>query len=364
MTSQGLFRWVEQGIVETHGRGPRRAVLVSLDEVRRESEWRVNSVGQADASRLLRTEIRNVARLCASGELPSRQPAGPGGGVFILRTAVEQLAAERAAAAEQTAARFITTMAAAELAGWPHWVIVKLADEGRFKRHPGKQGALLIDREDLANLLDEFERSPSTCPVCGEPVPAGRRFHKGRCAFTIAREEWTRRRPEIIARKREELERVKSDNGLRSVEEVASDLKRESRVIWYHVWNHALGQVYPGPARTVLLNDADIAVVREHLSPHHDDPEFRGNWFFQRHGTRGEWGRHSKELADRKGTKVGRPSRWDDERLRSRLYELDDSGVSEEMIASLMGVSRSSVRNQLRHRRESEQASTESGQNP
>ena len=308
MTAQGLSRWVEQGIVLRRGRGPRRAVLVSLEDVRREAEWRRNSVSQAEAVRILRTEPRAVERLCASGELPFRQPAGPGGDVFINRASVERLAAMRAADAAATAEKYVTTRAAVELTGWPRWVIDRLGEEGKLSRVPGRQGALLVDRGQLTRLIDEFARHPDICPVCGETLPPGRRFHKGHCAGTIAGAEFVKRQPSIVAAKREQLDRFTAAKGLRTVEEVARECRRSGRVIWRHVWNNELGDLYPGPGgRVVLLDHDDVTVIRGRLCGHHDNPLWRGGWYRARHKSTAEFGRHNKALAARKGKRVGAP---------------------------------------------------------
>src|SRR5262245_39391946 len=79
MTAQGLSRWVHQGRVRVRGRGPRRAVLVSLSEVQEAASWSLRSVGQTQAARMLKVEPVRVVELCRSGALAYRQPGGPGG---------------------------------------------------------------------------------------------------------------------------------------------------------------------------------------------------------------------------------------------------------------------------------------------
>lgn len=321
MTAQGLTRWVDGGVIPVVGRGPRRARLVQLAAVQAEKQRRSSSVSLGEAARMLHVETRTVGEMCASGALPWLQPAGRGGDVYIDREAVESLTAAR----EERAGRFLTTAAAIELTGWPHWVIEKLADEGRLTRHAGSRGALLIDKDELSRLEAEFVASPDVCPVCGEKVAPGRRFHKGRCAGSHAGRVFVERRPEIIERKRAELERLKTERHLRTVEDVAREFHRAGRIIWKHVWNHELGRIYPGPgSRVLLLNEADVGIIKEHLSGWHDKPKWRGDWYHAKFGSPAEYGRQAAALAERKANpkKVGAPtllSDWQEDRVVDRL---------------------------------------------
>jgi len=336
MTGQGLSRWVDQGRIRVRGRGPRRAVLVSLSEVQEAVAWSRSSVGQTQAARMLRVEPRRVVELCRSGALAYRQPGGRGGDYEIDCAAVEKLAAERARDREA----FVSLASACARTGWPRWVFLRFIEDERLSVTPGARGAKWLKVAELDALVGELSAKPALCSMCGLPLPPGRKAHKGQCAMTEAIE--ARRSPAVQARlatqRRDELEGIKATRGLREVDDVATELDRSPRSVWGHIANHSLGtMVTVRGLRRLLLSREDIEQIRHitttsDVAALHGDPARRAAWYHHLHKSTKMYGRAAqaiaasrpnKRKAQRPRNQVGRPSDLlDDSVILDRLRDL------------------------------------------
>jgi transposase-like protein len=354
ITAQGLSYWIESGRIATYGRGPRRAVLVSLAEVQAVAEQKRQTVSQTEARRILGMDIHTVRLLCESGELPSYQ-AVDRGDIEVDREAVLRLAAERKERRHEHQTRFVNVEAAARLVGWPRWVLDKFIDEGRIPVRPGERGANLIERDFLTRFVEELTANPDLCPTCGESLPPGRKVHKGACAATQA--GLLRRDPAFVAQVNGRLERnlkaLKRAQGLRDVCEVARLLDREPRVIWRYIWKLGLGAKYTAPGgQRVLLTSDEVKQIRERVDEafqriHGGDVKSRADWHRARFGSMKLYGRYSKELAEKKGKSVGRWAELlTDDKLKF-IEQLHSRGCSQRDIARRLGISRGLVQHAL-----------------
>lgn len=173
-----IDRWLNLGLIADYGvggRGHSRCRFVALGEVREQQQIAGWLSGRQVAS-LLRIDQHRV----------SPEWAEQWGIVYGLVGAHDfRFEPNSVNAAAKQREEFRERFATARETGLLWRQLRQLENDGLLEIYRGEGNRLLVDRKQLADLLERFTRDPPRCWACNQPVEIGHHFHR-ECAGPAA----------------------------------------------------------------------------------------------------------------------------------------------------------------------------------
>lgn len=177
ISASKLSVWVKRGLVASHGKGPRRSILVSVSEVR----YAASLLSRSEAAEALGVAAERCVEFARDGLIAARR--------FGRDWRFDPVDVERLVERRHVLATEYVSFTEIQRRHGIAWAkLLEWEKDGTLQEvERGDNGAHLVRLDELERILSE---PPSACPVCDLPLGPGQRFHPGACALAVARDAY------------------------------------------------------------------------------------------------------------------------------------------------------------------------------